>query len=216
MIAPDGTRLESETGILKHCVEHFTNLLAREQGPPQMIQEDMNILLPYRCTAQQKQSLARSFSKQEIKDAFFSLPRNKARGPDGFSAEFFLGCWSVIGAEIIEAVEEFFTSGNLLKQWNATTLILIPKTSNAATASEFRPISLLNTVYKVISKLLAGRLQTALGQVISPVQSDFLPGRLLAENVLLATEIVHGYNRKNIDPRGMLKVDLRKAFDSIR
>lgn len=52
--------------------------------------------------------------------------------------------------------------------------------------------------------------------MISPAQSAFLPGRLLAENVLLATEIVHGYNCRNIEPRGMLKVDLRKAFDSVR
>lgn len=52
--------------------------------------------------------------------------------------------------------------------------------------------------------------------VISPSQSAFIKGRLLSENVLLATEIIHGYNRKNISRRGILKVDLRKAFDSIR
>lgn len=78
------------------------------------------------------------------------------------------------------------------------------------------PISCLNTLYKVIAKLLTDRLQKLLIQIISPAQSAFLPGRLLAENVLLATEIVHGYNWKNIEPRGMLKVDLRKAFDSVR
>lgn len=60
------------------------------------------------------------------------------------------------------------------------------------------------------------RLQKLLSQVISPSQSAFLPGRLLGENILLATDIVHGYNWRNIEPRGMLKVDLRKAFDSVR
>lgn len=70
-------------------------------------------------------------------------------------------------------------------------------------------------MYKVIAKLLTTRLQKLLSQVISPSQSAFLPGRMLAENVMLATELVQGYNMKNIEPRGMLKVDLRKAFDSV-
>ncbi|XP_010489852.1 PREDICTED: uncharacterized protein LOC104767537 [Camelina sativa] len=129
---------------------------------------------------------------------------------------FFVGCWNYIGAEVTEAVAEFFQSGRLLEQGNATSLILIPKITNATQPSDFRPISCLNTVYKVIAKLLATRLQSLLVHVISSSQSAFLLGRLLAENVLLATEIVHVYNKSNIDPSAMLKVDLRKAFDSVR
>ncbi|XP_010419362.1 PREDICTED: uncharacterized protein LOC104705067 [Camelina sativa] len=117
---------------------------------------------------------------------------------------------------ITAAIREFFSSGSLLKQWNVTTLTLIPKSVNATTAADFRPISCLNTLYKVIAKLLTNRLQSLLSTVVSPFQSAFLPGRSLAENVLLATEMVHGYNWRNISPRGMLKVDLRKAFDSVR
>ncbi|CAA7028173.1 unnamed protein product [Microthlaspi erraticum] len=135
--------------------------------------------------------------------------------PDGYSAEFFIGCWNVLGAEVREAVMEFLTSGRILKQWNST-LVLIPKTTNASSTSDFRPISCLNTAYKVISKLLANRLQGILSKVISNPQSAFMLGRLIAENVLLATEIVHGYNWRNIEPRGMLKVYVRKAFDSVR
>lgn len=71
-------------------------------------------------------------------------------------------------------------------------------------------------MYKVVSNLLASRLKSLLPSVISHSQSAFLPGRLLSENVLLASEIVQGYNRKNIEPRALLKVDLRKAFDSVR
>ena len=93
---------------------------------------------------------------------------------------------------------------------------LIPKTSNADRTKDFRSISCVNTLYKVISRLLTNRLQEILYHVISPSQSAFIKGRLLSENVLLATEIIHGYNRRNISRRGMLKVDLRKAFDSIK
>lgn len=147
---------------------------------------------------------------------FFSVPKNKTSEPDSYSAEFFINCWSLLGPEVVAVVFEFFSSGTLLKQWNATTLVLIPKIQNASKVFDFRLISCLNTFYKVISKLLASRLKQILLSVISHCQSAFLPGRLLSENVLLATEIVQGYNITNINPRAMLKVDLRKAFDSIR
>lgn len=81
---------------------------------------------------------------------------------------------------------------------------------------DFRPISCLNTIYKVISKLLSDRLKSIINLAVSHSQSAFIPGRLLSENVLLATEIVHGYNSNVVEPSGMLKVYFRKAFDSIR
>ena len=164
----------------------------------------------------QQNSLDACFSPSDIREAFFSLPRNKASGPDGYTPEFFCKSWQVFGAEVTEAVLEFFSSGKLLKQWNATNLVLIPKIPNASKMTDFRLISCLNTVYKVISKLLAGRLKDILSTCINHAQSAFLPGRLLLENVLLATEIIQGYHRKDIRPSAMLKVDLRKAFDSIR
>lgn len=91
------------------------------------------------------------FSDSDIKAAFHSFPINKTCGLDRFSAEFFIGSWEIVGAEVTEAVKEFFSSGNLLSQWNTTSLVLIPKITNASKTTEFRPISCLNTVYKVIA-----------------------------------------------------------------
>ena len=104
----------------------------------------------------------------------------------------------------------------MLKQWNTTSLVLIPKVTNASLATEFSPISCLNIVYKVVSKLITNRLKEVLPLIISQVQSAFIPGRLLVENVLMATNLVKGYNTRNSEPSAMLKVDLTKAFDSIR
>ena len=104
----------------------------------------------------------------------------------------------------------------MLKQWNTTSLVLIPKVTNASSATDFRPISCLNTVYKVVSKLITNRLKEVLSLIISQAQYAFMPGRLLAENVLMATDFVKGYNTRNSEPSAMLKVDLTKAFDSIR
>lgn len=116
---------------------------------------------------------------------------------------------------MIEGVNEFFTSGCLLQQWNSTIISLVPKKPNATMISDFRPIFCCNSVYKVISKLLAKRLKVVLPQIISNVQSTFIPGRLLAENVLLAIELVQSYNWKSITKRCILKVDVKKSFDTI-
>lgn len=210
-----GTKIETEHGIGDLCVNYFSNLLGGESPTSALIQSDMDLLLPFRCTSDQKRNLEMDFTDSEVKQAFLALPRNKTSGPDGYSAEFFSQNWDIVGHETRAAVQEFFRSGQLLSQWNATTLVLIPKTPNASTTSEFRPISCLNTVYKVIARLLSARLQLLLSQVISPAQSAFLSGRSLSENVLLTTELIQGYNRSNIEPRGFLKVDLKKAFDSL-
>lgn len=110
---------------------------------------------------------------------------------------------------------EFFSSGQILKQWNWTTITLIPKIVNAERVTDFRPISCCNILYKVISKILARRLEKILPDMISPNQSAFVKGRLLIENMLLASELMQGFNQKHISRRGVLKVDLRKTFDSL-
>ncbi|XP_010436564.1 PREDICTED: uncharacterized protein LOC104720343 [Camelina sativa] len=216
MVDTNGNRIEGQKDIQAHCVNYLSSLLGGYEEPPQFDPADISNLLSFRCSYTHQDILASDFSTEEIKAAAFSLPRNKAFGPDGYTAEFFKSCWHIIGPEVVEVVREFFRSGQLLQQWNATTIVLIPKVPNAASTADFRPISLCNTMYKVISMLLAGRLQAILPLAISNAQSAFLPDRLLTENVLLATELVNGYSRKNIGPRGMLKVDLRKAFDSLK
>ena len=197
-------------------MDFFSDLLGGDTSPQMFVQSDLDLLFDFKCSWEQAAGFVKEFSVQEIRDAFFSLPKNKTGGPDGYSVEFFTAVWSVVGPEVTEAILEFFKSGYLLKQWNTVNLVLIPKTPNASHPSEFRPISCLNTVYKVIAKLLASRLKEILPLMISKSQSAFLPGRLLAENVLLATDLFNDYNTHNISSRGMLKVDLRKAFDSVR
>ena len=216
LLSETGDRVESQAGVQKLCVDYFSDLLGAPVSPQMFEQSDLNILFDFKCSPEQISGFQKEFTAADVREAFFSLPKNKTGGPDGYSAEFFTSTWSIIGPEITEVVLEFFQSGRLLKQWNTENLVLIPKKTNASLPSDFRSISCLNTVYKVISKLLASRLKEILPLMISKSQSAFLPGRLLAENVLLATDLVNGYNSQTVSPRGMLKVDLRKAFDSIR
>ncbi|KAL0292095.1 UNVERIFIED_CONTAM: Retrovirus-related Pol polyprotein from type-2 retrotransposable element R2DM [Sesamum radiatum] len=109
---------------------------------------------------------------------------------------------------------DFFRNGRLLKQINATLISLIPKVNSPAVVAEFRPISCCNVLYKAITKILVQRMRSILDTLISPSQNAFVPGRSI-ENVLLAQELFSGYNQRNLPPRCALKVDLRKAYDTV-
>lgn len=81
--------------------------------------------------------------------------------------------------------------------------------------SDFCPISCLNTVYKVISRLLVARLKPIIQDVILPCQTNFVKDRLLVENTVLASELVHGYHKNKGPKRITIKVDIAKAFDML-
>lgn len=144
------------------------------------------------------------------------MPSNKAPGPDRYPAEFYRAAWPFINRDFTIAVQSFFIYGFLPMGVNATTLALIPKVQGAETLKDFWPISCCNILYKVISKVLANRLKVLLPELIEPNQCAFVKGRLLLENVLLATELVKNYHKDSIDPRSVLKLDISKAFDSVK
>jgi len=145
----------------------------------------------------------------------FSLNKNKALGPDGFSAGFFQRAWPIVGEDVIEAILDFFSYGKLLREVNATIITLVPKRSNPSVMGDFRPISCCNIVYKCITKIIANRLLKGLDDIVGPNQGAFIPGRSIAENIMLAQELVCNYHREKGRPRCTIKVDLMKAYDSV-
>jgi hypothetical protein len=93
---------------------------------------------------------------------------------------------------------------------------LVPKSANVSSPSDSNPISYCNVIYKVIAKILAGQLAHALTDIISPMHNAFLGGKLMSDNINLVQELLRQYDRKHSSPRNLLKVDFRKAFDSIQ
>ena len=84
-----------------------------------------------------------------------------------------------MGDDVVFVVLDFLNNGNMLPEINHTNIVLIPKVKNPQKMSEFRPISLCNVIYKIISKVLANRLKQVLPDIISPTQSAFVPSRLI-------------------------------------
>ena len=151
----------------------------------------------------------------DIQEAMFSIPSSKSPGPDGFNSGFYKTTWRESSLLIVAAVTEFFKSGTMPRFLSTTKLVLLPKTSNPQSTTDFRPISCCNVVYKCISKLLNSRLKSILPSLISHNQSAFVKQRELLYNIIICQDIMRGYHRKHILPRCMMKIDLHKAFDSI-
>jgi hypothetical protein len=109
---------------------------------------------------------------------------------------------------------EFHRNGKLTKGINSTFIALIPKVDNPQSLNEFRPISLVGSLYKILAKVLANRLRMVLGSVISDSQSAFIKGRQILDGILVANEIVDEA-RKCKKELLLFKVDFEKAYDSI-
>ena len=212
-----GTTLTKLTDIKKEAVLHFQRFLqTQDQETVDDPRLNLHELITYRCTSETAAGLVAPVSPQEILSALQALPNDKASGPDGFTKEFFTAAWTIVGNEFIVAVQSFFLFGFLPSGVNATILSLIPKSVEAKTMKDYRPIACCNLLYKVISKVIARRLKSILPEAIEVNQTSFIKGRLLLENVLLASELVNGYHRTSNSNRSTVKFDITKAFDTVK
>ena len=163
------------------------------------------------------QELNKPYTREEVKNAMFNIGDLKAAGPDGLHVVFYKKFWHIIGEDLIDEVLLAVNSRKIPDGWNNTTIVLIPKIDNPEVITQFRPISLCNVVYKVISKLLANRLKLFLSEIISPNQSAFVPRRLITDNFLVAFESYHAIKRKTSGKYGTcaVKLDMHKAYDRV-
>lgn len=111
----------------------------------------------------------------------------------------------------------FFESGHLLPGLNNTNMVLIPKVLKPQNMGDLRTIALCNVIYKILTKVMANRLKPILGDIISESHSDFVPGRAITDNIIVAYETQHFIKRKRQGNNGLLalKVDMSKAYDRV-
>jgi hypothetical protein len=101
-----------------------------------------------------------------LEDIVNALTNDKSPGPDGFNNEFIECCWPIIGDDIFSLISDFYNGTIDLESINFSFITLIPKIDNPMNAGDFWPISLLNSVLKIITKILANRLQKIILKIV--------------------------------------------------
>lgn len=117
--------------------------------------------------------------------------------------------------DIKHFADDFHSHGKLVKGLNSSFIVLVPKKKNPISLEDFRPISLIGSLYKILAKCLANRLKAVIGNIISPVQSAFIGGRNIFERIMACNEMLHSM-KKNCSGSFSFKVDFEKAFDCVR
>ena len=110
--------------------------------------------------------------------------------------------------------KEFYEHNRFVRSLNSTFMVLIPKKRDAEDIKDFRPISLLGGLYKILAKVLANRLKKVVGKVVSEAQNAFVEGRQILDATLIANEAVDATLRRR-DSGVLCKLDIEKTYDHL-
>lgn len=204
---------DDRDNIARVLRSHFRSV-TRTSHPPHQ-QHVLNLITPC-ITDEENTKLLELPSEDEVKQVVFMMKPWAAPGNDGFQAGFYQQLWPTVGDSIVSMVQYFFKSKHILQEMNYTYQVLIPKIDAPTQPADFRPISLCNISYKIISKLLANRLKPLLDKIISPTQAAYVPGRHIQDNLIIAHELVHSMKKTKDTKRWVgIKLDMSKAFGRI-
>ncbi|KAL9986830.1 hypothetical protein ACROYT_G001034 [Oculina patagonica] len=165
--------------------------------------------------AEERDSLEYDFTFEELKEALGSFSDNKTPGEDGFTKEFYESFYDLIWRDLLNSYNAAFQSGSLFISQRRGIITLIPKADgDLSELSNWRPISLLNIDYKILTKALAKRIEQYLPKLINSDQTGFVKGRYIGQNIRLLSDVME-YLNANKTSGLLLFIDFEKAFDSL-
>ncbi len=213
-----GIFLEGVRGTLTHkkssdkvrdtsVVAQSVNALAADRGAPGSIPDIVD-------------SLVVPFTVEEIYNALKVTKRNKSPGTDGIPFEFYLKFWDVLGLHFLEMMRSVLKKQKIQPSQGRAAIRLIPKVPHPSKITDYRPISLLNTDYKLMASVLAFRLRKTLQTSLGSHQKGGVPGRLILDSLCLIRDVIDNTGRKSkqgstFKPAAIIAYDLEKAYDLV-
>ena len=150
----------------------------------------------------------------DLKKSLFKMDNNKSPGSDGLTAEFYRSFFNRLGPILLKIVNTIHDTGELPNTMSQGIISLVPKKGDTSLLKNWRPISLLNIDYKIITKALAKKMSKVIGNIVSPDQTCSVPGRDISDNVLAMRDLVDFIEEKNLGGF-LVKIDQEKAFDRV-
>jgi hypothetical protein len=158
--------------------------------------------------------LEANFSLEEIEVVVKASDGTKCPGPDGFNFAFIKEFWGLLKFDFRIFFDQFHANESIPLCLMSYFLTLVPKVNSPQCLGDFRPISLLGCVYKLLAKVLASRLAKVIGNLIANTQTAFLKGRQLVEGVVVVNEVIDMAKKMGKECL-ILKVDFEKAYDLV-
>ncbi|RVW16952.1 LINE-1 reverse transcriptase-like [Vitis vinifera] len=178
-------QVEGEQDVRNGIVDAFQRLLTEDSE----WKADIRGLDLNQISQQEADTLELPFTEEEVHSALMGMNGDKAPGPDGFTGAFWQLCWEFVKEEVLEMFKDFHEQKAFLKSLNTTFLVLIPK-KGAEELGDFRPISLVGGLYKLLAKVLANRIKNVVGKVVSSDQNAFVMDRQILDASLIANEFL--------------------------
>ena len=203
--------LSSDLATIADCISRFYRQLYFEDVAHRPILDYVDFSS---ISMEDASWLDRPFKEEEVFGVINDFNGDKALGPDGFSMAFFQSCWCVQTTEIMAVFHNFHTQAMFEKSLNASFLALISQEGGCCGAKDFRPISLVGGIYKIISKVLANRLRRLVNGLISNSQNAFVKGKQILDSVLIASECIDSRLKSGI-PGVLCKLNVEKAYDHV-
>lgn len=238
LINPDGSHSTTPEQLADTLIQYFTNIFSSQSSNHQPL-NIMQLASPIHAHPPSQQQAQQTHQQamqedgahhdsdifrytystpnlQEIHDIIQEMRSNATPGPDGLNAAFYKSAWSWVKDDILRLITDFYSHSYMPNDINQTFITLIPKKNNPTVPQDYRPISLCNVAYKIVSKSLANRLKNHLPNFVSQAQSAFIAHRHISSNIIVTQEIIHSFDLKSWHHQAfLLKIDLAKAFDRL-
>ena len=196
----EGELLTDQGDILLETVNYYTKLYTEEENLEKHEQIKFLNNIHRKLTEQGKQELEAQLTEKELLDALSDTENEKTPGCDGIPYEFYKEFWPTIGKDLHEAFMYNLNNKQALSVSQRTSIIaLLFKGSDNQLLKNWRPISLLCTDYKILSKALANHIKKKLHMVLNPEQTCSVPERTIFQNLFLTQDIINYCNQKNIN-----------------
>ena len=211
-----GEHITNETLILLEIEYYYNNLYSSETTATlnEYLKFTYNLEIP-QLTEDMRDKLEGPLTYEECKEALSSFSENKSPGEDGFTAEFYIKFFDILGEDLVRSLNHAFEKGELSISQRRGVITLLPKDeSSLLDLKNWRPITLLNVDYKVAAKAIAARMESTLPFLIHTDQTGFIKGRYIGENKRLIRDLLE--QTKTDKSSGiLLSIDFRKAFDTL-